>query len=259
MERAWAELHVLSKNESVAARQRQSAESVFSYFEDHYSISSDTRVVCILDGQDGSDLKRELGPDNRGVHCPPWGRIYGSLPCYVRPLIGPVNQRTNKVEWPFDCIIYLHGSTCETEIGLSLCFAHELQHFMQYALQRSFYVLHDLLVELHNPEFQFMWDYPIEREARIISKRVGVELFGERAVDTHIQNRILAHVSCMDVHDWEFVRGIDLSVPYDLAVESMRLIDRHRTELVGILEKFREEKALAGVDLGRLIRGKFFR
>ncbi len=256
MANLWAELHVLSDNKRVALSQRKAAESVLRYFEDHYSLSSDPRVVCILDGQDGWDLKRELGLENRGVHCPPRGHIYRSLPSYVRPIIGPVNVQTNKVEWPFDMIIYLHGSTCETEIGLSLSLAHELQHFMQYAQQRSLWALNALLIELRNPAFKFWWDFPTEREARIIAKRVGVELYGEAAVDSHIQGQILAHVTDADVHDWEFVRSIDLSVPFSLTVATTQLIERHRTELVGTLEKFREEPAFAGIDLERLIQGE---
>jgi hypothetical protein len=256
MARTWAELHVLSKDESVAARQRQAAESVLRFFEDHYSISSDPKVICILDGQDSWDLKRELGAENRGANCFPRGHIYRSLPNYVRPLIGPVNPRTNRVEWPFDRVIYLHGTTCETEIGLSLCFAHELQHFIQYAQQRSLWALNALLVDLHNPNFQFWWDFPTEREARIVSKRLGVEFFGKDAVDSYTQKQILAHVTDTDARDWEFFSSIDLFAPCELAAETMQLVERYRIELVRALEKFRGDAAFADLDLERLIQGE---
>jgi hypothetical protein len=255
MARTWVELHVLSKDEPGAARQRHAAESVFRYFEDTYGILPDPKVVCILDGQDGWDLKRELGAENRGVNCLPRGRIYRSLPNYVRPLIGPVNPRTNEVTWPFEMVIYLHGTTCETEIGLSLCFAHELQHFIQYAQRRPLWALNVLLVELHNPDFHFWWDFPTEREARIVSKRLGLELFGKKAIDLYIKNQISAQVTDTDTRDWEFFSSIDLSTPYDLAIETMQLVESHRVELVRALEKFRGEAAFAGLGLERLIRG----
>jgi hypothetical protein len=256
MTRAWAELHVLSENQQVAATRQRAAESVLRFFEDHYSLCHNPKVVCILDDQDGWDLKREIGPENRGLHCPPRGYIYRCLPYYVRPLIGPVDSRTNRVHWPFDMVIYLHGSTCESEIGLSLCLAHELQHFIQYAQHRSFWALNALLVELHSPSFRFWWDFPTEREARIIAKRVGVELFGEDAIDSHIERQILAHVTDTDAADWEFVRSLDSSVPYDLAGATTQLVVEHRRELTAVFERFREDEAFAGLDLEGLVRGE---
>jgi hypothetical protein len=255
MARTWVELHILSKDESVSARQRQAAESVLRYFEDNYSILPDPKVICILDVQDDWDLKRELGAENRGINCLPRGHIYRSLPSYVQALIGHVNPRTRKLEWPFDMVIYLHGTTCETEIGLSLCFAHELQHFIQYAQRRSLWALNALLVELQNPDFQFWWDFPTEREARTVSKRLGVALFGEKAVGSYIQKQILAHVTDTDARDWESFSSIDFSTPYELAIETMHLVETHRVELVRALEKFRAEEAFAGLGLERLIQG----
>ncbi len=83
-----------------------------------------------------------------------------------------------------DELIYLYGSTCADEVGLVIVLAHELQHAIQHANVRKPWALNGLVLKLDTNVFDALkltWaDIPIEREARIVSKRMAVHLFGEK-------------------------------------------------------------------------------
>jgi hypothetical protein len=154
--------------------------------------------------------------------------------------------------WPFASIIYLHGSTCESDIGLALSFAHELQHFLQYSQKKSVWAMNTLLIDLRNEEFKVWWDFPIEIEARVIAKRVAEELFGTKPVNEYILARIAAQITDNDVEDWRFVQGIDAAVLYDLAEATKPLVQRHRQALEKLLEQRREDPDYFNVTLDAL-------
>jgi len=88
-------------------------------------------------------------------------------------VIAPTDSLLSGPKWPFASVIYLHGSTCEKDVGLTITFAHELQHFLQYANERRLWAVNSLLVNLPNlptEDLKAIWDFPIEREARIVAK-----------------------------------------------------------------------------------------
>ena len=48
----------------------------------------------------------------------------------------------------FDELIYLHGSTCASEVGLTMTFAHELQHFVQHGNMLTLWAANTLIPQL---------------------------------------------------------------------------------------------------------------
>jgi hypothetical protein len=94
------------------------------------------RLLCFFDAQDCSALKDEsigFGKANRGVS-------------------GPISNPSALRGWPddvinsiypsfslddnnraFDFVTYLHDSSCEDPVGMTMTFAHELRHFVQWA------------------------------------------------------------------------------------------------------------------------------
>ena len=92
--------------------------------------------------------------------------------------------------FPYESLIYLHGSTCETDIGLTMTLAHELQHFLQYTNERHLWTANTLLMKLPSlptDDLKACSDFPVEREARITAKKVaenarrGLRRAGEQA------------------------------------------------------------------------------
>ena len=154
----------------------------------------------------------------------------------IAPPIGDGN-----VAWPFACVIYLHGSTRETDIGLTLTFAHELQHFIQYAHKQRLWALNTLLTNLGSDDFKVWWDFPIEVDARRTAKLVAEELHGSRPVMEYISCRISARVTDTDADDWRFVQSIDTSFPYDLAERTRPLLKKYKEHslIFGLLRPLR--------------------
>jgi hypothetical protein len=141
---------------------------------------------------------------------------------------------TGEVSWPYDCIIYLHGSTCETDIGLTLTLAHELQHFVQYAISRPLWAVHTLLSNLPGlpkDNLQGWKDFPLEKEARVVAKRIAEKLFGADPVSDYIKGMIDAHLTDGDAIDWAFIQGINCSLSYDATEETKHLVRLYKREL----------------------------
>jgi hypothetical protein len=177
-------------------------------------------------------------------------------------IIATFDYRTLKVEVPYVGIILLYGSTCETEIGLALTFAHELQHFLQYTNEKPIWVINNLSVGwvknmlsagLRHEEFKNLWDFPHEIEARTTAKKVAECLFGAEQVREYIHDRIKARITENDVEDWEFQEGIDSSVPYKFAEATKPLVQKHRRQLEEFLHKCKSNDTEALRDSNLLI------
>src|SRR5438046_1286133 len=101
------------------------------------------------------------------------------------------------VEWTqnFHQMIYLHGNTCSTEVGLVMTFAHELQHFVQYGRQREIWLANTAIM-MNFPRRVLklagvkIFHIPIELEARITSRRITTKLCGEGMASAYIDTRI---------------------------------------------------------------------
>ena len=226
-------LEVKSHDSDVKAARHAATRCVLEEFG---SGLPDLKLLAFLDDEDWSDLRQQYGPANRGCYAP----INGNRPTDEWPprmtslIFVPVDDFS---PWPtrrvFDHAIYLHGSTCADETALTMTFAHELQHFVQYGFSRRFWAEGRLIPRLPREVFDIEglnWpDIPHEREARIVAKRVAVRLCGADAVRQYIDRRISENVTANDADDWRFNQQLDPSVPYDLSRETKRIFQRLRS------------------------------
>lgn len=232
-------LFVKSEDITLKSHRELVAERVIDHFKKNLPVLINERAICYLDDEDSAWLRTEFGCANRGIHWPFRGRGLNCWPEYMWGTVANVDERSGKVSWPYDSIVYLHGSTCETDILLTLTLTHELQHFLQYAKNRSLWAVHTLLTNLPNlprDELRAWKDFPLEKEARIVAKRVAESLFGADCVGKHICMMIKAHLTDQDAEDWSFVHGIDCSLSYDPVDETKRLVRMYKEELKQVQE-----------------------
>jgi hypothetical protein len=250
-ERSWAALHVVCDGPALKSHRESVCKRVRARFESHFRIASEPRVICIFDDQDFGHLKEEFGGQtNRAVHWPIRGQGISLWPWYLQDVIAQPDYRTGDVAWPFTSVIYLHGSTCESDIGLTLSFAHELQHFLQYVQDKPLWALNTLLINLRHEAFKVWWDFPIEIQARVTSKRVAEELYGKEAVREYISGRIAAHITDNDAEDWKFIQNINSSVEYPLAEGTKPLAQRFREQLELELLRKGNDQDFSDLDIG---------
>ena len=101
--------------------------------------ASSPTVLCLIDDVDFHWLKAKYGETNRGQFAAP---IRGTglqevVPRYFYDFVAPMDSHTYELNYLFDSVIYLHGTTCEQDLGLVLTLAHKLCHFLQYANARG--------------------------------------------------------------------------------------------------------------------------
>ena len=154
-------IYVKAQDPLVKAIRETTAQRVLTQFGKQVP---DGRLLCFFDDVDHQPLKDRIGAANRGF-CEPLCEplyemtLWDYYPDYLRDLIF-IQVRE------FDHVIYLHGSTCSSEVGLAITFAHELQHFVQYMTARKLWALNTLIP--HLPEYVFTslalhwFDIPIE-------------------------------------------------------------------------------------------------
>jgi hypothetical protein len=142
-------------------------------------------------------------------------------------------------QFHYDCGIYVHGSTCTDDVGLTMTLAHELQHFAQYGVHRNIWALNTLVSQLSTDTFKalrFTWaDIPIEREARITQKRFAIKLWGVDRTNQYIERKQLQRITEADAADWAFVQGIDPEVDFNVCAATPLLfqqVRRYRSELL---------------------------
>src|ERR1700733_7298837 len=123
-------LHVQCNDPDKGRRRGEIASQVRDYFVSNLEVPTDARTLCYLDDRDISWLK-ELwgGGSNRGVHWPIRGQGLHDWPQDMWNTMAPADLASGEITWPFDSIVYLHGSTCNIEVQLAMTLAHELQHF----------------------------------------------------------------------------------------------------------------------------------
>jgi hypothetical protein len=210
----------------------------------------DLKLLTFFDDCDWAELKWGLGKENRGFYTPidkNTFRGYANLPQGLAEKVYDTNFWVPNGKRSFDHLIYLHGATCSYKVGLVMTFAHELQHFVQYGSKRKLWAASKLIRELscQFPKIQekehLNWpDIPHEREARIVAKRVGVNLLGAEEVQRYIAGRICENVSIEDVEDWRFSQGVDPSDRYDLSNGIRGIFQRlkpYRNELEQVLQQ----------------------
>jgi hypothetical protein len=229
-------LHVESRDAKVKAAREETVSRVREYFKCHYQVPGNLKVLCFFDAEDPAELRYRFGAGNRGVHWPVKGGLM-DWPDYMHSVVAPVDPNSYAVTWPFASLIYLYGSTCQNELGLTLTFAHELQHFLQYANERRLWEANVLLMQLVGDASMILkgiWEIPMERQARLVAKQVAENLYGKESVRQYVSTRINDSVAADDkeVQDWQFVQEIVADDPYNLAAETNRLVQQHKVRLI---------------------------
>ncbi|MFC5864403.1 hypothetical protein ACFPT7_19005 [Acidicapsa dinghuensis] len=247
-------LHVEPNNHETDGRIERVANQVRDYFTLNFAMPTNARVICYLDGTDRDWLKQMWGgASNRGVHWPIRGQGLHDWPQDMWCTIACSDPPSGEIDWPYESVIYLHGSTCQIEVQLAMTLAHELQHFLQYSHQRQTWAINTLLAKLPylpSADLNHWYDLPAEREARIIGKRVSEAIFGKLVVNNHIE--IMARTSCSveDAADWSFIRALDSNEAYDVRAATIPFVERHRQGLEDLQRTtFSADKDLGTVSL----------
>src|ERR1700730_4632843 len=108
---------VRSAISAVEGQRRGVAGRARDYFMQNFQVPAQ-KVLCFFADDDSLPW---FGPENRGFHyLTEYG--LGGWPLDVQNVAARV--------YP-DSIVYLQGSTCENDLGLTMTFTHELQHFLQ--------------------------------------------------------------------------------------------------------------------------------
>jgi len=219
---AEATVIVRPKSSSETRRREEAAHQVLSAF----GALPLGRLLCYFDDQDCWAFKDEhigFGKANRG-------------------LSGPVTKSTNFQDWPmdivmaiypsyslddnepaFDFVTYLHDSSCDDPIGMTMTFTHELQHFVQYSTMPAVWKANERFKKrrLESDTGFDSHELPIEKEARIVAKRIAIRIHGLDAVNRYIARSIENAVDDLDRRNWCFIQNLDVSKPYDVEVETI--------------------------------------
>lgn len=248
-------LKVKADDPAVKAQRKAAARRVLDYFG---SCLPPSRLLCFLDDDDPPGIKGERGNANRGLY----GPIHDDTPLaewpdYIQNAIYVEDRAPSYLKRVVDDLIYIYGSTCTNEVGLTMTLAHELQHAIQHANARKVWAVNGLVTNLDRKIIhaeKLTWaDIPIEREARIVSNRVAVHFFGEQRVSEHIDEKIAERVTGGDVADWHFIRTLTASSSVDLVGDTQRLfrrLKRYRSELETALREKKGNPDFSDFDLG---------
>ena len=196
-----------------------------------------------MDDNDSGRLRGERGRYET-IHD---GTPLAHLPDYVSDCIYVDDGGSFYYPRVIDGLVFLYGSTCANDVGLSMTLAHELQHTVQRSSVRHLWAANSLVNQLKKEVFDTLkmtWaDIPIEREARIVSKHVAVQLFDEQRVTLYIEEKICEHVSDGDFADWQFIHSIMPTDSVDLLGGTRKLFQQikdYRSELENALQRARE-------------------
>src|SRR5207302_3412723 len=222
-------LEVRSNDAGVRAKREATARRVLEEFS---TALPDLKLLAFLDDQDCFSFKQVIGQANRGLfsRAKPGNLAPDPVywPDYVLQNLETYDPPDSLwAQFEFDGVIYLHGSTCFTEAGLVMTFSHELQHFVQYGFHRALWAVNSLLTHLSKQTIKTtglkVFQIPIERQARIVSKRVAEQLCGVSVVGQYIDRRIDEKITPEDLEDWQFVQKLSHSVTSDLEEETKSL------------------------------------
>jgi hypothetical protein len=218
----------------------------------------DVRIAVLLDSSDWDKLK-DRGEENRGAFYPVNSATYDETdwPFHLREFLVSVDE-TWRASLKCEGAVYRHNSTCDTPASLVMTLAHELQHAVQYATNRTVWAYNGLVTNLP-PEWITMlgleWkDIPIEPEARVVAKRACKELLGIETTSAYIADRIGNGTLDRDIDDWRFIENIVTSQEsgYDITAETVMLfrrIDPVGRQLANVLTDFRKYPDFSGLHL----------
>ncbi len=247
-------LVVKSDNAEVKADREAAARRVIACLA---SSLPESRILCFLDDEDPCSLKRWFGASNRGIS-------------------GPIHDNAQRQDWPeyvwkcvffddrfsglparvIDDLVYLYGSAWTDVAGMTMTLAHELQHVVQRANARELWAVNSLVRRLPSTAIENLkleWaDIPIERDARIVAKRVALDLCGWQSVTAYIQKRMAESAEPHDVADWQFVHDLMPADSVNLPEATHSLFQRlrpYRAELTRLMQENSDNPDFNGVDL----------
>jgi hypothetical protein len=247
-------VEVKASDAEVAEQREGDARRVLDQFRDALH---DCRLLCFFDDEDCQEFKRIMGERNRGFHLPISDKTaFPGWPEYVTQCIFVDDPTSFWYKRMFDHVIYLHGSTCASRVGMTMTFAHELQHVIQRIQVPELLTANGLFRHLPKTVLQsvgLQWsDIPTEREARAVAKKVAVTLHGGEAVERFLAERASTATDTIELADVHFIQELDTSTPYLLRDETMALFTRfrkHRSELESLIEEFKSDPDFEPVDL----------
>lgn len=245
--------HIKAGDPLVRSHRREIADQVLKSLQQRLPESCSCSVICLIDDLDFPELKLHQGVANRGLFSPFDAQgLWGMIPRYFWDIVTECNQSSGEFGYRFDSLIYIHGSTCDWDIGLALTLAHELCHFLQYATERSIWAANMLLSRLpesHTLGFTVWWDFPIEKEARHVAKGVAETLYGPVAVRDYILMKVNEQITNEDAKDWNFMLGLSTSTPYAAAAETKLLVRKYKPQLKQLQSEWIDHHDLSAVDL----------
>lgn len=234
----WADLLIKSDDDTVKHHRVDLAKNVIDWFNNQYPFSDSKKVLCFIDDTDGYALRQFLGPNNRGLFALRNHEICRLLPPDFRMAL--METRGDGSDTRFDSGVYIYNSTCNTDIGLTLCLSHELQHFIQYVFNHISFKINNLFVpysrKIYNESKQKIvtgWhEIPTEIEARLISKRIALTFFREDDVYEFINEKIFHSTDTEDAADWEFVKSLDTKMTFDLTASTKERLFEYKDKLI---------------------------
>ncbi len=176
---------VKSADVLIKSQREAAAKRVITQFGDQIP---DRKLLCFFDDEDWKDFRDRFGIANRGFYRQLSEGPLMSWPRYLQNHIFVQNlQAPPWRQLAFDHVTYLYGSTCSDEVGMTMTFAHELQHFIQRSNGIHMWAANSSAAWLDKTTLAATGlrpcDIPHEREARIVSKRTAEQLFGAATCD----------------------------------------------------------------------------
>jgi hypothetical protein len=249
---------VKASDSLVKKRREEIAQLVLDQFGDSLH---DCRLLCFFDDEDCHEFKVQLGDGNRAFHRVISDRTaFAGWPEYIRDCILVDDPTSFWYKRMFDQLVYLYGETCANRVGMTMSFAHELQHVIQRVKVPELLTANGLFRHLPIPVVQnvgLQWsDIPTEREARAVGKRIAVTLHGDEAVKEFVTQTASITTDPIELADVHFIQGLDTSIPYDLKDETLALFERfknYRSEIEVVIEGFKSDPDFERVDLDSLL------
>lgn len=247
-------LKVKAAGSGVKKQIEADAQRVLEQFGD---LLRDCRLLCFFDDEDCQAFKVVMGEGNRAFHRPLSDRsAFAGWPEYITECIFFDDPSEILYRRLFNHVVYLHGSTCADRVGMTMTFAHELQHVVQRIKVPDLLAANGLFRHLPRALLKsvgLQWsDIPTEREARAVAKDIAVSLHGAEAVEQFLAQRASAATDPIDLADVQFIRTLDTSVPYILKDETMALFERfrpYRAEFEALIEDFRHDPEFEPLNL----------
>jgi len=202
--------------------------------EQHFELPAG-RLYRYFARTDDPSLSQIHGEHYRGFYCHISERNW--LPTYFYHFLYRPDYVGDTFEdaLAFDDLIFVRHSTCADIVGCAITYAHELQHFVQHGSTPRLLRANNALYQNWRKfeETVTAIDVPSEREANIVSKRVAEAVCGTDAVRSFAEKQVRLMQELgnpeQQLQKWIFFRDVPSSTPYDLAKNTLPIVERFKT------------------------------